>query len=95
MVAALESGTELRVLVRINDPDSDCGGADLAALSGSIRPSGHGLLGVMVPKATRSDSLAAVVAALSDHSGDQLAVVGLVETARGVADVVPWPRLPA
>lgn len=86
-VAALESSTGLRVVVRINDPDSDFGQADLAALSALVRRTGHGLLGAMVPKAARSASLASVVAALSGHTGDQLAVVGLVETARGVADV--------
>jgi len=81
---------DLRTLVRINDPRSPDGHADLEALARLGSGAAHGLLGVVVPKADDPAALAAVTAAL----GDGLDLVALVESARGVAAVAALAAAP-
>ncbi|HEY5788692.1 MAG TPA: CoA ester lyase [Microlunatus sp.] len=93
------SQPQLRALVRINDPDSPLGAADLAMVVSLAREPGHGLIGVLVPKAARVDALAAVIEAVvgvraPGHSPDALAVVALIESALGVAHVHTLAALP-
>ncbi len=61
-----------RVIVRINPLDSDDAGADLEAVSHTAYRT------VMVPKAESAESIAALT--------DELAVIALCETARGVVE---------
>jgi citrate lyase subunit beta/citryl-CoA lyase len=88
----------LRALVRINDPGSTLGAADLAALVTLARQPGHGLIGVVVPKAGHPAALATVidtVSALAAGPGsDGIAVVALIESALGVANVRALAALP-
>ena len=90
---------DLRALVRINDPQSPPGAADLAMLVALAGEPGHGLIGVMVPKAGRVDALAAVIDAVGGapppgHALGGLAVVALIESALGVAHVRTLAALP-
>lgn len=89
VVEALTGGA-LRTLVRINDPGSALGRTDLAALGALVGTGDHGLLGVLVPKASEPAELTAVTAAL----GPGLALVALVESARGVAAANELARTP-
>lgn len=89
VVEALTGGG-LRTLVRINDPRSVLGRADLAALAALVGTGEHGLLGVLVPKAGEPAELTAVTAAL----GSGVALVALVESARGVAAANELARTP-
>ena len=82
-------GPELRALVRINDPVSPVGARDLALLVSLSRRPGHGLVGVMVPKAGSVAPLAAVIEAVRG-----LPVIALIESALGVANVRPLAALP-
>lgn len=89
----------LRALVRINDPDSSHGAADLATLLALTRQPGHGLIGVLVPKAGRVEALAAVIDAVAgdvapDRRVGGIAVVALIESALGVANVRRLAALP-
>ena len=89
----------LRALVRINDPQSPPGAADLAMLAALAGEPGHGLIGVMVPKAGRVDALAAVIEAVVGvpaprHGPEGLAVIALIESALGVAQVRTLAALP-
>jgi citrate lyase subunit beta / citryl-CoA lyase len=87
----------LRALVRINDPESALGTADLAMLVALADEPGHGLVGVMVPKVAGVDALAAVIEAVVRDPGrapDGLAVVALIESALGVAHVRTLAALP-
>jgi citrate lyase subunit beta/citryl-CoA lyase len=89
----------LRALVRINDPDSSHGAADLATLLALTRRPGHGLIGVLVPKASRVEALAAVIDAVAgdvapDRRVGGMAVVALIESALGVANVRTLAALP-
>ncbi len=90
--------TALRALVRINDPGSTLGAADLAALVTLASEPGHGLIGVVVPKAGHPAVLATVidtVSALAAGPGsDGIAVVALIESALGVANVRALAALP-
>jgi citrate lyase subunit beta/citryl-CoA lyase len=90
--------TALRALVRINDPGSTLGAADLAALVMLARQPGHGLIGVVVPKAGHPAALATVidtVSALAAGPGsDGIAVVALIESALGVANARALAALP-
>ena len=93
------AGSALRALVRINDPESPPGTADLAMVIALAREPGHGLIGVVVPKAGRVEALEAVIDAASgvgapDGRSDGLAVVALIESALGVANVRTLAALP-
>jgi citrate lyase subunit beta/citryl-CoA lyase len=76
-VRALEPGG-IQALVRVNAAGTDWVDDDLAALTRLGSATGHGLVGVMVPKAGDPAALAVVAAAT------QRPVVALVESARGV-----------
>jgi citrate lyase subunit beta / citryl-CoA lyase len=78
MVAGLTSGT-LRALVRVNAAGTGWFADDLAALATVAARPGHGLAGVMVPKAADAALVAEVVARLAG-----LPLVALVESAVGV-----------
>lgn len=95
--SGLPTHPDLRALVRINDPESPLGAADLAMLVALADEPGHGLVGVMVPKAAGVDALAAVIEAVVHAPGrapDGLAVVALIESALGVAHVRTLAALP-
>ena len=90
----------LRALVRINDPESPLGAADLAMLVALAAEPGHGLIGVVVPKAGRVEALAAVIDAVAGVGAPGVqrrgfAVVALIESALGVANVRSWRPCPA
>lgn len=76
-VAALETGG-IRALVRVNAAGSDGVEDDLAALTELGSRDGHGLVGVVVPKAADPAFLAIVAAAT------RRPVVALIESALGV-----------
>ena len=87
----------LRALVRINDPESTLGAADLAALVALAGEPGHGLIGVVVPKAGHPAALAAVIDSVGVGVGPRaggIAVVALIESALGVANVRALAALP-
>src|SRR6478752_10318723 len=93
------AGSKLRTLVRINDPESAPGVADLAMLVDLAGEPGHGLIGVVVPKAAEVDALAAVIEAVATVGGagptsEQLPVIALIESALGVADARALATLP-
>lgn len=88
-VAAVAPGGSVRVVVRVNAPGSRWFDDDLRALADLVSGPGQGLLGVMVPKADDPAQLAAVVAAVGG-----LPVVGLVESALGVARVRELASVP-
>lgn len=101
--SALGAGASLQALVRINDPATARGAADLAAIVALADAPGHGVLGVMVPKAGRVEDLRAVISAVAAagsppgqgaDTADRLAVVALVESALGVAEVRTLAGLP-
>jgi citrate lyase subunit beta/citryl-CoA lyase len=106
--SALGAGSTLRALVRINDPATARGAADLATIVALADHSGHGVLGVMVPKAGAVAPLASVLEAVAGagagagaghgsavtHPGERLAVVALIESALGVAQVRTLAALP-
>ncbi|GAA3697588.1 CoA ester lyase [Microlunatus aurantiacus] len=94
----------LRALVRINDPATAAGAADLTAVAELVGEPGHGVVGVMVPKAARAEDLGAAIRALAaaepgpapagPDAADRLAVVALIESALGVAEVRALATLP-
>jgi len=94
------TASALRALVRINDPESTLGSADLAALVALAGEPGHGLIGVVVPKAGHPAALAAVIDTVSGvgvgvgPGADGIAVVALIESALGVANVRALAALP-
>jgi citrate lyase subunit beta/citryl-CoA lyase len=110
------AGSGLRALVRINDPETQLGAADLAMLVELTDDPGHGLIGVMVPKAASVTALAAVIQAVAGgaagrpagagatgraagagatgRAADGPAVVALIESALGVANVHSLAALP-
>lgn len=92
------AASALRALVRINDPESSLGSADLAALVALADEPGHGLIGVVVPKAGHPAALAAVIDTVSGvgvgPGADGIAVVALIESALGVANVRALAALP-
>ncbi len=94
-----EAGSGLSALVRINDPETPLGMADLAMLVELIRQPGHGLIGVVVPKAGSAPALSTVIEAVGggDAAGqgvDGPAVVALIESALGVAAVRTLAAVP-
>ena len=95
----VEAGSGLRALVRINDPEAPLGTADLAMLVDLTQRPGHGLIGVVVPKAGSQPALAGVIEAVAGPDaagprGDGPAVVALIESALGVAAVRTLASLP-
>lgn len=93
------TASALRALVRINDPGSPLGEADLAMVVALAAEPGHGLIGVVVPKAGRVETLAAVIEAVAgkgapDATDRGIAVVALVESAFGVTNARTLAALP-
>ena len=88
------AGSALRALVRINDPESPPGTADLAMVIALAREPGHGLIGVVVPKAGRVEALEAVIDAASGVGAPDGRSDGLAVSALGVANVRTLAALP-
>lgn len=77
--------------VRISEPSSLSGAADLAALS-RLSPAGRSRLAVMIAKTQSAADVAAVVGKLSED----VRVIALIESARGVlnaADIAAHPAV--
>jgi citrate lyase subunit beta / citryl-CoA lyase len=80
-----------RALVRVNPPGTQNYDAETSALLQLAGAAGHGLLGLMVPKAEDPAALRALSALLAPKS---LALVALVESAAGVVNAVELARVP-
>jgi len=88
-VAALRGGG-VRALVRPNASGTAEYDGDVLALLDLASQPGHGLLGVMVPKAEDPGQLAALAASLPQD----VPLVALVETALGLVNAVELARVP-
>jgi citrate lyase subunit beta/citryl-CoA lyase len=88
VLSALSPGSPHAALVRVNAVGTPTHADEVAALAGLAARPGHGLLGLVLPKAEDPSTLAGLVAALArsapSREGGNLAFVPLVETARGV-----------
>lgn len=83
-VAALTGGGDAsRLIVRINHPSTPDGDADLTALARTLAGGATAPAAVMVPKVGAVDDLVVVRARL----GSDVALVAMIETARGLAAV--------
>jgi citrate lyase subunit beta/citryl-CoA lyase len=82
--AAKASTGAVRAMVRVNPAGSPDAAAEVGALSELINRRGHGLVGLMVPKAEDPDLIAELVSTMTPPGGSALAVIPLVESARGV-----------
>ena len=77
---ATRQPTRAEVILRINDPKTDLGQADLDAVRRArVRPDA-----LMLPKCDGADEVLAVASSLSDWLPD-LALIVMIETARGLA----------
>lgn len=93
-LAAGSAGDEpIRALVRVNSAESDLFEAEVEALVASARLLRAGLLGVMLPKAEDPSVVADVVARFA-ASEKPVAVVPLVESARGVLRAAELAAVP-
>lgn len=90
-VGALRGGARSRVraLVRPNAPGTAEYDGDVRALLDLTSQAGHGLLGVMVPKAEDPEQLAALAASLPQD----VPLVALVESALGLVNAVDLARV--
>lgn len=89
-LAATDDGeTQLRALVRVNPMDSPRHEAEKAALLAMAQTSGHGLLGIMVPKAEDPVRLHR----LSSHLQTGLALIPLVESATGLLNALELAKV--
>jgi citrate lyase subunit beta/citryl-CoA lyase len=87
-LAAAEAGG-FRALVRVNDATSPHFADDVAALVAVAAQAGHGLLGIVLPKADDPTVLAGLATGLTAQaSGVPLAVVALIESAAGLVRVL-------
>lgn len=89
VVAALTDGT-IRALVRVNPKDATTYDAEIAALLDLTGVAGHGLLGVMLPKADDPG----VLAGLRERFPPELALVALIESAAGLLRAVELALVP-
>lgn len=89
-LGALADGARLRALVRVNDPSGGLGRTDRVALADLVTRPGHGVLGVVVPKAGDPGALAELTGSL----GPQLAVLPIVESALGVVRAYQLASVP-
>ncbi|MFK4298768.1 citrate lyase subunit beta/citryl-CoA lyase [Arthrobacter sp. GAS37] len=91
-LTALASGTQqsFRAIVRINVPGSPNHEAEIAALTRLSLRSGHGLLGIMLPKAESVRE----VQKLRQHLPEELALVPLIESAAGLVNSLEIARVP-
>jgi citrate lyase subunit beta/citryl-CoA lyase len=84
----------VRAMVRTNPAGSPTLAAEVAALSRLLTQRGHGLAGLMLPKAEDPAVIAGLVSAMTRPDGGDLAVVPLVESARGVVRAVDLAAVP-
>ena len=84
----------VRALVRVNAEGAVSLPAELAALRDLAAQPGHGLLGLVVPKAENPEVLREVAAAFAEVAGPPLAVVALIESATGVQNAPELARVP-
>jgi citrate lyase subunit beta/citryl-CoA lyase len=84
----------VRAMVRVNRSGSPDAAAEVAALSQLINRRGHGLVGLMVPQAEDPDLIAELVSTMTPPDGSALAVIPLVESARGVVRAVDLAAVP-
>lgn len=89
-----DQGTPFRALVRVNAADSCYYSDDIDQLLDLAREPGHGLLGVMLPKAEEPEVIEHLVKRLQSASAPSLALVPLVESARGVVNALSIARIP-
>lgn len=88
--AALADGAGLQALVRLNDPSGDLGRTDREALADLVARRGHGVLGIVVPKAGDPDALTELAGLL----GPDLAVLAIIESALGVVRAYQLASVP-
>lgn len=89
VLSALSPGNALCALVRVNAVGTGTYAGEVGALAGLAARPGHGLIGVLLPKAEDPAVLAGLISSLppspsSRGGGGGLAVVPLVESALGV-----------
>lgn len=89
VVDALSSG-DVRAVVRVNTRGSQSHVAEIAALLALSKVVGHGLLGIMLPKADDPDYLMQ----LRDRFPKELALIPLIESAAGVVHALELAQLP-
>lgn len=75
----------VRALVRINGTASPTHETEVAALTELATHPGHGLVGLMMPKAEDPSALAVLAGKLKSCGTEPLALVALVESGRGVS----------
>lgn len=92
VVEALSASNDpgISALVRINSSDSEEYASEIAALLSLAGKPGSGLMGLMVPKAEDADTLGRLRAIMPSH----LALVPLIETARGVVNALGIASVP-
>lgn len=83
----------VRALVRVNAEGTATLPAELAALRGLAAQPGHGLLGLVVPKAENPKLLREVASAFATVAGQPLALVALIESAAGVQNAPELARV--
>ena len=83
----------LRALVRVTDASSSTHREEVDRLVDLARHPGHGLIGVVVPKATDAGALGQVVTAF-ETSPAPVPIVALVESAAGVLSAPALARTP-
>ena len=84
----------VRALVRVNAQGTATLPAELAALRGLAEQPGHGLLGLVVPKAENPELLREMTAAFATVVGQPLAFIALIESAAGVQNAPELARVP-
>ena len=96
VVAALQPSAQEPVLavVRVNAPDSPYYSGDIDQLLDLAQRPGHGLLGLMVPKAEDTAVIESLAQRLAGAGGASLALVPLIESALGVTNALNIARVP-
>ena len=84
----------VRALVRLNAEGAATLAAELGSLADLAARPGHGLLGVVVPKAENPNALRDIAAAFAAVAGPPLALVALIESAVGVQNAAELARVP-
>ncbi|GAA3617980.1 HpcH/HpaI aldolase/citrate lyase family protein [Microlunatus ginsengisoli] len=93
VLAALSPDAGLRALVRLNAAGTATYDREVGAVAELAARPGHGLLGVLLPKAEDPAALASLIAALA-RPGSALAVIPLVESALGVVRAFELASVP-
>lgn len=84
----------VRAMVRINGYGTRTYNEEIRVLLEIARQSGHGLRGVVLPKAEDPAMVARLAAALAEAGGAHLALVLLVESGLGVVNALDLARVP-